>query len=113
MTEEEWNAGWIRCLGMYLSGKTLDDVDRYGEPVRDSSFLLCLNPHHDHIQFFLPSMLNCCWELVIDTRDGTATKPKTLNSGEPYDMIEHSAVLFREVPRQAPPASPKDVIGSI
>lgn len=112
MTEEEWNAGWVRCLGMYMSGKTLDDVDRYGEPVRDDSFLLCLNPHHEHIQFFLPTVFNCCWELLVDTRDPTTTKPKILKSGEPYDMIEHSAVLFREVDRQAP-TSPKDVIGTV
>ena len=99
MTEEEWNAGWVRCLGMYLSGKTLDDVDRFGEPVRDDSFLLCLNPHHEHIQFYLPEVFACCWELLIDTRDASVTKVKILKSGEPYDMIEHSTVLFREVPQ--------------
>ena len=96
MTEEEWNAGWVRCLGMYLSGKTLDDVDRYGEPVLDDSFLLCLNPHHEHIKFYLPSGFESSWELLIDTRDTAIKKPKILKVGESYDMIEHSAVLFRE-----------------
>jgi isoamylase len=103
MTEEEWNAGWIRCLGMYLSGKTLDDVDRYGEPVRDDSFLLCLNPHHERIRFFLPvDVTTCSWELLIDTRDATATKPRILECGDSYDMIEHSAVLFREAEPKNP-----------
>ena len=54
MTEEEWNAGWIRCLGVLMSGKTLNDMDRYGEPIRDQTFLLCMNPHHEHIQFYMP-----------------------------------------------------------
>ena len=98
MTEEEWNAGWVRCLGMYVNGKTLNDVDRYGEPIRDDSFLLCLNPHHEHIQFYLPACPDCsAWQLLIDTRDTATTKFKTVRSGEWYDMIEHSAVLFREV----------------
>jgi len=98
MTEEEWNAGWVRCLGVCLSGRTLDDVDRYGEPILDDSFLLCLNPHHDHIQFYLPPCTTACdWEVILDTRDPARTERRTIKSKEPYDMMEHSAVLFREV----------------
>jgi len=98
MTEEEWNAGWIRCLGMRLSGRTLDDVDRYGEPILDNSFLLCLNPHHEHIQFYLPPcIVSCNWEVILDTRDAADTERRRIKSGEPYDMLEHSAVLFCEV----------------
>lgn len=101
MTEEEWGAGWVRCLGMRLSGRTLDDVDRYGEPIRDDTFLFCLNPHHEHIQFYLPPCsTSCTWEVLFDSRDGTRSEGKTelpgLKAGEPYDMLEHSAVLFRE-----------------
>ena len=38
MTEDEWDAGWVRCLGLRLSGKTLNDVDRYGQPFRDDTY---------------------------------------------------------------------------
>ena len=99
MTEEEWNAGWVRCLGLRLSGRTLDDIDRHGELVRDDTFLYCVNPHHEHIQFYLPPCTaSCNWEVVFDTRDdGTFAAPQPVQSGEPYDLLEHSAVLFREV----------------
>jgi glycogen operon protein len=98
MTEEEWNAGWIRCLGMRLSGRTLDDVDRYGEAIIDDSFLLCLNPHHEHIQFYLPPcIVSCKWEVIRDTCDPARTEQRYMKSGEPYDMLEHSSVLFCEV----------------
>jgi isoamylase len=97
MTEEEWNAGWVRCLGMCLSGRTLDDVDRYGEPIVDDSFLFCLNPHHEHIQFYLPPCISCKWEVILDTRNPEHTERREIQSGEPYDMMEHSAVLFCEV----------------
>ncbi|HZS56086.1 MAG TPA: glycogen debranching protein GlgX [Bryobacteraceae bacterium] len=97
MTEEEWTAGWVRCLGMRLSGRTIEDVDRYGEPLRDDTFLLCLNPHHEHIQFYLPGcMASCKWKVLLDTRNPTLGEPIPLNPGEPYDMLEHSAVLFCE-----------------
>ena len=97
MTEDEWNAGWVRCLGVRLSGRTLHDVDRYGEPIRDDSFLFCLNPHHEHIDFYLPACASACrWEVVLDTRDASRAEPRSLNSKEPYDICDHSAVLFRE-----------------
>ena len=28
MTDEEWNAGWVRCIGMMLNGATIGDVDK-------------------------------------------------------------------------------------
>ena len=97
MTEEEWNAGWVRCLGLHLNGRTLNDVDRYGELIRDDSFLLCLNPHHEPIQFYMPSCTaGCNWELIVDTRDASLPEPHALKTGESYGMLQHSAVLFRE-----------------
>ena len=102
MTEDEWSAGWVRCLGMRLSGETIDDLDRYGEPMRDDSFLLCLNPHHEHIQFYIPPCTSkCSWELILDTRDAEETETRSVKPGEPYDMVEHSAVLFREVEQKS------------
>ena len=98
MTEDEWNAGWVRCLGLHLNGRTLNDVDRYGELVRDDSFLFCLNPHHESIQFYMPSCtVGCSWDLLIDTRDPSASESRAiLKTGESYEIIKNSAVLFRE-----------------
>ncbi|MBV9309113.1 MAG: hypothetical protein JOZ45_23405 [Acidobacteriaceae bacterium] len=41
--------------------------------------------------------VNCCWELMVDTCDPVSTETRPVRAGEPYDMLEHSAVLFREV----------------
>ncbi|MDA0226026.1 MAG: glycogen debranching protein GlgX, partial [Proteobacteria bacterium] len=35
MTDEEWGQGFARCLGVYLSGAGLNEVDRQGERVHD------------------------------------------------------------------------------
>ena len=103
MTEDEWQAGWVRCLGLYLSGATLGDVDRLGETIRDDSYLFCLNPHHDHILFYLPtSSSGRQWELIVDTRNMGETVPTTLAGATPYDIHEFSAVLFREVEPAVP-----------
>jgi glycogen operon protein len=103
MTEEEWHAGWVRCLGLCLSGKTLDDVDRVGERLRDDTYLICLNPHHEHIQFYMPPCADgCAWELLFDTRASSGvTEPVALETREPYDLIEYSTAVFRQAQRRA------------
>src|SRR5579885_140663 len=102
MTEEEWTAGWVRCLGMRLSGRTLSDVDRYGDPIRDDSFLYCLNPHHEPITFYLPPCsATCSWSVVLDTRQSDSEQPKLIDPGKGYEMAPHSAVLFAEAEVQA------------
>ncbi len=96
MSEEEWNAGWIRCLGVRLSGRTLNDVGRHGELIRDDSFLFCLNPHHERIQFFLPPCTTTCkWEVILDTTNSFQETPNSQQE-KFYEMLEHSSVLFRE-----------------
>jgi glycogen operon protein len=103
MTEEEWHAGWVRCLGVRLSGKTLDDTDRYGEPLTDDTYLICLNPHHEHIEFYLPPCTaSCSWEEILDTNNPLQEELRTLKNGEAYDMLKHSAVVFREVQKAVP-----------
>src|SRR5581483_8477296 len=97
MTSEEWNAGWVRCIGFQLNGRTLDDVNAVGEPIRDESFLILLNPHHEPIQFYMPRRPGSAWELLLDAAapvDGHG-RP-VIPAGEPYELIARSTALLRE-----------------
>jgi isoamylase len=97
MSDAEWGAGWARCLGLQLSGKTLNDQDRNGEPITDDTFLFCLNSHDDSVDFHLPTCtMGRVWELLLDTRN-VETEQKQMECGTPYGMIARSAALFREV----------------
>jgi glycogen operon protein len=99
MTEDEWNAGWVRCLGLRLSGRTLNDVNEEGEVLKDDTYLICLNPHHQNIPFRLPDCTkSCTWELLIDTRNATSGEAKRIAQNEPYDLLAHSALVLREAP---------------
>src|SRR3712207_9186816 len=51
MSEEEWNSPFVRCLGMLLSGDTIDVLSFQGEPIRDKTFLLLINAHYEPITF--------------------------------------------------------------
>ena len=106
MTQDEWDAGWVRCIGLQLNGRTLDDVNAFGQPLRDDTFLMMLNPHHESIAFYLPTPHEgCVWELCFDTKDTEEVAPVLLAQGSPYELTDRSFALFREAVDQTVPAS--------
>jgi glycogen operon protein len=70
MTQEQWNAGWMRSIAIMYNGCTLDEVDEMGQPIRDDSFLILLNSYHDCVRYTLPpSPQGRGWTLIMDTHD--------------------------------------------
>ncbi|MBI5780402.1 MAG: glycogen debranching protein GlgX [Rhodocyclales bacterium] len=68
MSEQQWNEHHARCLGVYLDGQGLTETDALGRPVRDASFLLLFNAHHEEIPFRLPPLLGEeTWRAILDT----------------------------------------------
>ncbi|HEY3840319.1 MAG TPA: glycogen debranching protein GlgX [Bryobacteraceae bacterium] len=102
MTEEEWNAGWIRALGLRLSGEVLDDLNNVGEPVRDDTFLILINSHHENVSFCLPKVSHqeITWELCFDTRDCGSTKAVQHEPKFQYDLMSRSIAVLRQVLRE-------------
>ena len=97
MGQEEWHAGWIRCIGMMLNGRTLDDVNALGEPLSDNTFLILFNPHHEPIRFTLPAPRSGkAWTICIDTRTPFAANLRKHQARKFYHLMERSMALFVE-----------------
>ncbi len=97
MNENEWRAGWIRCMGLQLSGETLDDVNSVGEPIKDDTFLILMNSHHETVSFKLPAARSGSrWSRCFDTRWATLQPSEPLNPGDSYELISRSFVVFSE-----------------
>src|SRR5438477_6033206 len=97
MSDEEWNSPFVRCLGMLISGDAVDLVDAQGEPVRDDTFLLLINAHHEPIPFLLPGEEHLEWEQILETtnEDGFRKAPKKFSSGEAVDLKGRATYLFK------------------
>jgi glycogen operon protein len=97
MSEEEWNSPFVRCLAMLISGDAADLVGEHGEPVRDDTFLLLINAHHEAIPLLLPGEEDLGWEQILDTttEDGFLKQPKKFSSGDDVDLGGRSACLFK------------------
>jgi len=97
MSEKEWNSPFARCLGMLISGDAIGLVDEHGEPVRDDTFLLLINAHHEPIPFVLPGEEHLEWEQILDTanEDGFLKEPKKFSSGDDVDLGGRASCLFK------------------
>ena len=97
MNEEEWSHGFARCLGMFLAGAALPDVDAHNRPLRDENFLLLFNAHHEPIPFMLPQLDNGHrWRCLLDTIESVATEAD-LPSGTAYNLQGRSLALLRQI----------------
>jgi glycogen operon protein len=101
MSEEDWAAGWLRCLGLRM-GEVLGEVDEAGEPVVDDTLLILLNAHHEPIPFTLPRDIPAArWECVLDTTvpDGCPEGREELRGDESIELSGRSVALLRRIDR--------------
>jgi glycogen operon protein len=106
MTDADWDAGFVRCLGMRLAGDQIGDVDEKGEPIVGDTLLLLLNAHHEAIPFALPATRpEHHWETLFDTA-GTPKGPAFREGGEKYPLRGRTMALLRaRVREEAGPVS--------
>ena len=96
MGDDEWNQGFARCLGMYLAGEAIGEVDRRGCPVGDDDVLLLLNASTEEIHFTLPGFRSHLrWRAVVDTTLPAVPEPfKRYARGSSYPLRGRSLVLL-------------------
>jgi len=98
MTEEEWRNSLVPSLGMFLSGRVLDETDERGQTLSDRDFLLLLNPHHEDVSFTLPAFHpDSRWMAWMDTSREDGLRPAgTHDSGSAYPLQARSMVVLME-----------------
>jgi glycogen operon protein len=68
MSDDDWNSGFAKSIGVYLNGDAIPGVDSRGDPFTDDSFFLFFNGHHEAIDFVLPDgPWGKRFEKVLDT----------------------------------------------
>jgi glycogen operon protein len=98
MTEEEWNSSFAKTLGMLLPGDGGDELDKWGRPVRDDTFLVLLNAHADTVPFLLPKLASGTrWNAIVDTaRDGGLKSQGRYAAGDEYPLADRSVVVLQQ-----------------
>ncbi|MHB8671085.1 MAG: glycogen debranching enzyme, partial [Acidimicrobiales bacterium] len=97
MDEEEWAAGRVRALGMFLNGGAIAEPGPRGEPITDESFLVLLNGEDSAIGFRLPgSDWAVGYEMMVDS-SGADRSEDGLTATGTLLLCAHSAVVLRSL----------------
>jgi glycogen operon protein len=68
MESDDWERA--RGVAIFLNGRGIPDRDALGQPIKDDSFLLLVNPHHQQTTFTLPDeQYGRVWEVALNTAD--------------------------------------------
>ncbi len=97
MSDEAWNAGFVKCLGVRLAGNLIGDLNERGEPIVGDTLLVLLNAHHEPLPFRLPMPVGAVeWERLFDTAEPEAEGVRR-EGGAEYPLQGRSLALFRQV----------------
>jgi glycogen operon protein len=95
MTDQTWNADFVRSLGMMLSGDSIEEINERGEPIFGDTLLILLNGHADTVPFTLPPLeAGEGWHRVFDTFDPHAIG-RSFKPGGRYPLQGRSVAAFR------------------
>ena len=104
MSEEDWESGFAKSVGVFLNGDAIPDPDPRGEKVTDDSFIVLFNAHYESLPFTIPSRdWGDHWVVVLDTDDlringsGMAAWEPGLGEGEPVKKGEQIDVGARSL----------------
>ncbi len=91
MSQEDWDNGWARSMGVFLNGSAIPTPDRRGNPIRDDSFLFFFNAHYEPVEFTLPDQeYGEAWEIAVSTAEPLAFEVRD-TAFKPRDTVQVEA----------------------
>ncbi len=95
VTDDVWNAGYVKCVGLRLNGELIGEVNEHAEPVYGDTVLLLLNAHYEDVLFMLPVPVEeAFWEPLMDTAQFPGQLSET-KGGAQYKILPRSMALLR------------------
>jgi isoamylase len=111
MSDEHWQSGFAKSLGIFLNGEGVASFDNEGGQTVDDSFYVLANAHFEPLAFRLPSAeWGRTWVKVLDTTTGFSEgeEPPSYEAGTELEVEARSLVLLcrpHEAPRVSAPAT--------
>jgi glycogen operon protein len=93
MSEEDWQQPHAKAFAVFLNGDALREVDDQGRSIRDDSFLLLFNAHHEPLAFTMPPYrFGSRWNVLVDT--AMRHESADVSGGARLDVAGRSVVVL-------------------
>ena len=94
MTETEWNADHVKCLGVRMAGSGIGELHADGQPVVGETLVCLFNAGAARVAFTLPSFeADLQWTCLADTFDDSR-RGQTYQSADIFDLGDRSVAVF-------------------
>ena len=95
MTDEDWNSGFAKALGIYLNGGAITEPDEHGERVADDSFLMLFNAHWEPLDFAVPdARFGEVWSVALDTASPNVSGRPDIKAGSTIPVAARSLLVL-------------------
>jgi isoamylase len=100
MTDDNWETGFARSVGVYMSGDTIRATDLYGERMTDDTFVVVFNASELDLPWVLPdASWGRRWVVDLDTADPTTGMPnhpaREITANTTIEVPSRSLVVLR------------------
>jgi isoamylase len=99
MSAEDWHVGFAKSLGVFLSGRSIPDLDADGTRALDETFYVIFNAHYEPLDFIVPNLdWGKSWLRILDTASASveSTGPRCA-AGTAIHVGARSTVILRRV----------------
>ncbi|MDP9496344.1 MAG: glycogen debranching protein GlgX [Actinomycetota bacterium] len=100
MSDEDWDSGRFKSVAVLLNGDGIREPDARGEPVKDDSFFLLFNGHHEDLEFTIPDVgAGERWQVTVDTAAPLLdeAEPRSVKTGESLPVDARSVLVLEKV----------------
>jgi isoamylase len=100
MSSEDWESGFAKSVAVFLNGEEIREPDERGERVKDDSYFLLFNAHHEPIEF---AIVQCGagerWRVILDTHAPLLddADPRTVKTGDRVLVEARSIQVLEQV----------------
>jgi isoamylase len=99
MSGEDWLRGFAKSLGVFLNGDAIPSRGPEGEEVKDDSFYVLFNAHHDPLPFRLPDRPGWGdrWIKVLDTSEPVPEEGGVFEAGGEVPVQGRAVVVLKRI----------------
>ena len=100
MSDEDWEQGFAKSIGIFLNGEAISSTDRFGDRIVDDTFYCIVSASELDLDWMLPpERWGRAWEVWLDTSEPTTVRPSSpgrrVGAGEIISVTSRSLMILR------------------
>ena len=100
MTDDDWENGYARAVGVFFNGQAIATVDAYGGRIVDDDFFVLFNASDAAIDWTIPdNQFGREWLVELDTNLAARAGRRRSPPGDVIKLVERSTLVLRAAGR--------------